>query len=446
MTPVRPRARVVAPRAGALLVLAAGGALGVLGYHFLTDDYRSPWWEAVPSVAIAWTFLAAGLIARWRRPASGVGLLLLLVAFALLLRKLQYSGNPALFTGGFAIGGLYAALFAHVVLAYPTGRIRDTLERRFLAATYAVSFFLPLAVLLVYDPRHGCLFNCSHADRVKPESLISVAGNHTLFVVAHDIQHIGGYGFAGVAFMALIARRLLGATPRARRKLAPLLLAGAAAGLRAISEAVFAVVSRSALEGLVLFSIEEAVQIAVPIALLLGLVRERLARASVADLVRELSGTLPVGVAGPVGRALGDPSLDVAFWMPSRRGYVDANGRPYELPETPDRAVTPLAHDGEPVAALVHDPALLEEPTLLESVCAAAACHSRTRGCTPSFRLSFSKCASRGRGSSLPPTRSAGESSATFTTEPSSASSRWRSTCGSPSADWRPLTPERRLF
>jgi signal transduction histidine kinase len=172
--------------------------------------------------------------------------------------------------------------------------------------------------------------------------------------------------------MALIARRLLCTTPRARRKLAPLLLAGAAASLRAISEAAFAVVSRSALEGLVLFSIEEAVQIAVPIALLLGLVRERLARASVADLIRELSSTLPAGVAGPVGRALGDPSLEVAFWMPSGRGYVDAQGRPYELPETADRAVTPLGHDGEPVAVLMHDPALREEPTLLESVCAAA--------------------------------------------------------------------------
>jgi hypothetical protein len=171
--------------------------LGVLGYHLLTSDYRSPWWEATPSVAIAWTFLAAGLIARWRRPASGVGLLLLLVAFALLLRKLQYSGNSEVFTAGFAVGGLYAALFAHVVLAYPSGRIRDVLERRFVAATYAVSFLLPLAVLLVYDPRRSCLFSCSHADRVRPKSLISITGDHPLFVVVHDIQHIGAYGVVG---------------------------------------------------------------------------------------------------------------------------------------------------------------------------------------------------------------------------------------------------------
>ena len=59
--------------------------------------------------------------------------------------------------------------------------------------------------------------------------------------------------------------------------------------------------------------------------------------------------------------------------MPARRGYVDAEGRPYELPAAGSgRAVTPLAHDGEPVAVLVHDPALLEDARLLESVCAAA--------------------------------------------------------------------------
>src|SRR5439155_17579618 len=81
----------------------------------------------------------------------------------------------------------------------------------------------------------------------------------------------------------------------------------------------------------------------------------------------------PADVAAPVARALDDPSLEVGFWMPSRRGYVDAHGRPFELPESDAaRAVTPLAHDEEPIAVLVHDPVLLEEPALLESVCAAA--------------------------------------------------------------------------
>jgi signal transduction histidine kinase len=359
--------------AGAAAALAAGGALGILGYHFMTADYHAPWWQAAPGVGIAWTFLVAGVIARRRRPASPIGWLLLLVALALLLRKLEYSGNPPTFTFGFAIGSLYAPLFAHVVLAYPSGHIRDRLERQVLAAAYVFALLLPLAVLLVYHPRHGCLFNCGHADRVRPDSLLSVSGNHTLFAAVHDIQHIGGYTAAGIAFLVLIVRRLVHATPHARRRLLPLLLAGAAAGMRAITEAVFSFASRSALESLVLFSIEEAVQFAVPIVLLLGLLGEKLARASVADLVRELSSSAPGDVAGPVGRALGDPSLEVAYWMPARRGYVDAQGRPFVVPDgDARRAVTPLERDGQPVAVLVHDPALLEAPRLLDAVCAAA--------------------------------------------------------------------------
>jgi signal transduction histidine kinase len=370
---VRKRGWPIVPVAAALAILAGGLALGVYGYDLLTTDYRSPWWQAVPSVAIAWTFLVAGLIAWWRRPASRLGLLLLLVAAAMLVRKLQYSGDSALFTVGFALGSLYAAFFVHVVLAYPTGRVRDRLERWFVGVTYALAFLLPLAVLLVYDPRRSCVFNCAHPNRLRPESLISVTSGHALFTAMHDLELIGGYGFVGVALILLIGRRLLTATPHMRRRLAPLLIAGAAAALRSVSEAVFSLVPRSNVEALTLFSIEEAVQVAVPIALLLGLLGERLARASVADLVRDLSGTPPADVAVPVGRALNDPTLEVAFWMPSRRGYVDAQGRPYELPTAgARRAVTPLAPDGEPVAALVHDPALLEEPKLLDSVCAAA--------------------------------------------------------------------------
>ncbi len=370
---VRKRTGPVVSIAAALVILAGGLALGVYGYDLLTTEYRSPWWQAVPSVALAWTFLVAGLIAWWRRPASRLGPLLLLVAAALLVRKLQYSGDSSVFTVGFALGSLYAAFFVHVVLAYPTGRVRDRLERWFVGATYALALLLPLAVLLVYDPRRSCVFNCSHPDRVRPESLISVTSGHTLFVTMHDLELVGGYGFVGVALVLLIARRLLTVTPHMRRRLAPLLIAGAAAALRSVSEAVFSFVPRSDIEALTLFSFEEAVQIAVPIALLLGLLGERLARASVADLVRDLAGTPPADVAVPVGRALSDPTLEVAYWMPSRRGYVDAQGRPYDLPAPGSRrAVTPLAHDGEPVAALVHDPALLDEPKLLDSVCAAA--------------------------------------------------------------------------
>ena len=73
-----------------------------------------------------------------------------------------------------------------------------------------------------------------------------------------------------------------------------------------------------------------------------------------------------------LARVLGDPTLEVAYRLDDGR-YVDAAGRPIELPHGADRAVTRVTAGGEEVAALVHDPALLDEPALVESVRATAA-------------------------------------------------------------------------
>jgi signal transduction histidine kinase len=51
---------------------------------------------------------------------------------------------------------------------------------------------------------------------------------------------------------------------------------------------------------------------------------------------------------------------------------VDGTGQPVELPDRPERAVTLLDHHGRPLAALVHDPSLLDEPKLVQTVGAAA--------------------------------------------------------------------------
>jgi len=118
--------------------LAVGGvAFGLYGYHLLRHDLHSPVPNAVASVGVAWTFLAAGIVAWARRPESRVGILMTFVGFCLLERKLQYSHQPAAFTFGFLFGELgITAAFAHAVLSYPSGRLRTSFERRFIAASY----------------------------------------------------------------------------------------------------------------------------------------------------------------------------------------------------------------------------------------------------------------------------------------------------------------------
>ncbi len=82
------------------------------------------------------------------------------------------------------------------------------------------------------------------------------------------------------------------------------------------------------------------------------------------------SGTLKNRLAN----ALGDRSLQVAYWLPEANGYVDERGVPIALPEPGSaRAVTTIDRAGERIGALVHDAAVLEDPALVDSVASAAA-------------------------------------------------------------------------
>jgi signal transduction histidine kinase len=179
------------------------------------------------------------------------------------------------------------------------------------------------------------------------------------------------FGVLATLFIALVVRRFWLATPRMRRILAPLAVAAIAFGLRAITECVFTFVDRPFAADY-LFWWQFVAVFALPIALVAGLLQARLARAGVSDLVVELEHARPTELRDALARTLGDPTLEVAFWLPERGAYADADGRPVELPDDGARAVTYLDHESEPLAAIVHDPSLLEEPKLVSAAGAAA--------------------------------------------------------------------------
>ena len=62
-----------------------------------------------------------------------------------------------------------------------------------------------------------------------------------------------------------------------------------------------------------------------------------------------------------LAEALGDPSLEVLYWIPEDGRFVDPNGQARELPAPGSaRAFTQVERDGRPVAAILHDPLLLD--------------------------------------------------------------------------------------
>jgi signal transduction histidine kinase len=112
-----------------------------------------------------------------------------------------------------------------------------------------------------------------------------------------------------------------------------------------------------------------------PVVFLIALLQARLARGGVAELVVELRARPdPAELRDALARAVRDPSLTLAYWLPQYGSWADLDGRPVAIPtDGSGRAMTVIEQDGGPVAALLHDPALNDEPELLESVRAAAA-------------------------------------------------------------------------
>jgi signal transduction histidine kinase len=81
---------------------------------------------------------------------------------------------------------------------------------------------------------------------------------------------------------------------------------------------------------------------------------------------------------GPVrellAERLGDRSLNIAYWLPDREIFVDERGRRVHLPRAGSgRAWTAVEHQGNRVAAIVHDAELDATPELVHAAASAAA-------------------------------------------------------------------------
>ncbi|MBD0338640.1 MAG: sensor histidine kinase [Thermoleophilia bacterium] len=352
----------------ALLIAVGAVPLAIVAYRIQIDQLGSSSARSLAIVAAGLSFLLAGLIAWLRRPENRLGPLLAAAGLLLLLRQLRYSDDPLLFTVFFALGELGYALVAHAVLAYPAGRVTDRAERVLMKVGYATLIVLPVATLLFHDGSRRLL----GFDEAARESLLLLVGNGEVADALQKALRVSFYGVLSALFIAAIVRRFVGASPRTRRIFAPLLLAAVAIALRAIFQSVSTFFDPPFSDEY-LFWWQIGAFIALPVALVAGLVRARMARAAVGDLVLELQRTPPEGLRDALARALDDPTLELAFWLPERGGFVDPAGQPIELPPASEsRAVTELEHEGRPVAALVHDPSLLEEPRLVRSAGAAA--------------------------------------------------------------------------
>jgi signal transduction histidine kinase len=259
---------------------------------------------------------------------------------------------------------LQPATYALMVLAYPAGRVRDRFERSFVAIAFAVVLAWIGFPLLFADPR-SCT---SCAPRVP--SLLFVGSTLDLTLIG---QIFDGVLIAlGLAFVLLLARRIRQSPPGAWRVMLPLAAAAVFAAAEFAALRIAFLGGWSSLYG-PLDWIDRVNTLVVPLAIFVGIATIRRQRGPVGNLVVELTSARPGEVQAALARTLGDPSLELALWLPDRHEFVDEGGCSVATPESaPGRAVTWIPAEQSPLAALIHDERLVGQRPLLEAAGSAA--------------------------------------------------------------------------
>jgi signal transduction histidine kinase len=348
----------------ALLALLAGvgAALLVLG----TDRERPPVAaSAAVALLVGWAYIASGLIARRQRPENRLGAVMVFIGFAWFATFLADAGSSLVFTFGKALESVYLVGFVYLVLSFPTGRLRSALDRALITAAVVLVTGIEVVWLSFADSRSQICSEC-------PQNAFEVTRNDGVATALLQGQRTVGVVLS-VFTVAVLVRRWMRASAPERRAGAPVLWAGSAMFAALAFSVANDIFDRALGQGPAWT--REIVFASIPVAVLAVLLQRRLARAAVAGLVVELgTASAAADLREALGRALGDPSLELAYWVPGSARYVDAGGAPVQLPEAErDRAATVVERDGEPIAALIHDPALTENNELVQSVCAAAA-------------------------------------------------------------------------
>ena len=340
----------------------AGSAAVVLS---LTSDH-----EEHPGLAVALllfvsvSFIVAGLIGWTRRPANRTGMLMVGVGFGVLASSLVEANYDLPFTLGTLFGSLFIAAFVHLLLAYPSGRLISRYARVLVGAGYATSFLAPLLDSM-FPEKNTCK---PHAC---PDNLVFVSHNHAAHVAETAVWTTVAVALFAAAFWLLLGRWRR-ATPALRRQLRPVYLAG---GVSVVLLAVGFIVTPFSGVGNTLVSVALIVTFtAVPFMFLAGLLGTTLARsAGVGAIFSVPERASPGEVQEGLRVALRDPTAEVAYWYEEGGLYVDVDGNRFDLPsDTRHRVVTRLDYADTPVAAIVHDAALREEPELLGAITSAA--------------------------------------------------------------------------
>jgi signal transduction histidine kinase len=328
-------------------------------------DVRGAW--AVAALFVGWGFIGAGLFAWTRSPESSIGPLMVATGFAWFLNLVSASNVPALFIAGALLGSVYFVTAIHMLLAAPHGQGLAPGDRRIVVAGYLLVTLGTVPLALFFDPRTECA-EC-------PTNPLLIDENETFFGIWNSVLSLIGLALIILVLRSLVLRWRRATRPE-RRLYAPVYAAGVALLIGVLIQLSLQTSGSDGRALDVVFILGVIPLALVPYLFVAAFVRTRMAQGgAVGGLITQLGqAPRPGGLRDAVAAALDDPSLELVFWLPEARRYVDGEGRAYELPEhDPARVVTKVERDGECIAAIVHDGTLPHMSEHVQAVGAAAA-------------------------------------------------------------------------
>jgi signal transduction histidine kinase len=299
--------------------LLSGSWLAAFTFGIAAELASAPPLPALDAIT-GFSLLAFGLLTRWRQPRYAVGWILA-------------TASVAWFTGTLAGWAVFwhRGPLAQLILTYPATRLwpAPLLERVAVAAAYTYALAYPVA-------------NSDAATIAFALALVSLAGWRYVNTRGSQRRARASALIAAVTFALVL---VAGATQR---------LAGAG----------------DTRQVLIAY---ELVIVAIAAGLTADLLSARWTQNLVTSVVVDLGEPLAAStLRARLAHTLRDPTLTIGYWVADDNGYVDENGQPLTLPtDEPGREVSLIEDAGLPLAALIHDPAVLNTPDLVADVAAA---------------------------------------------------------------------------
>jgi signal transduction histidine kinase len=304
----------------------------------------------------------AGLVMAFTRPGWRIGDLALMAGFLWFAPAwVGWNGGPSLVRSLATVAAAFSLpVVVQLVLAFPSGRVRQPLPRALVGAVYIEAGMAALVLALFRDPFFdpSCWANC--IDNV---FLVRSLPRFTQAVQVTDRWFVAT---AATALVAMCVWRIVRNSGPARRVLflvaGPGMLFATAVVAHSIAVERVPVEDPSDPVFLAIFLVGSVAMIMLAAGLVWDVLRTRAQRRSVARIGASLGeAPAPGSLESALARAVGDPNLRIAYSLSDPDRYVGADGRPVPDPVAgPGRALTSLVRADRRVAVISHTIALPE--------------------------------------------------------------------------------------